>query len=257
MKPDIDQIISFTLCGKFAHFRKFYTNSSSLSYMIPPRTVVIGILASVLKIPRDEYYELFDEAKCKISVSVFPGITIRKQTQSMNYLHTKYFNLITKRNTKGVAQHSQCTLELLMSPEDDNIKYCIYIGHFSDNATFRELERHFADNDFGYGIYLGQRQFRGFIEDFHVITDFKQLTDSEYLDTICTEENWMDFQTDDNLRIISEQMPIHFRKAVGKKQVGREPSMVRRVYFESSGKRIKGSFKKCYLLENDRYISFY
>lgn len=257
MKSDIDRIISFTLCGKFAHFRKFYTNSSSLSYMIPPRTVVIGLLASILRIKRDEYYELFNEDESKISVSVFPGITIRKQTQSMNYLHTKYFELIGKRNSKGIARHSQCKLELLMSPKDDDIKYCIYVGYHSYNYTYRELEQHFANNDFGYGIYLGQRQFRGSIEDFRIITDFKQLPDSEYLDTICTEENLMDFQTDGDVRIISEQMPVHFRKAFDNKQVGREPSMVKRVYFESSGKRLNGNFRNCYLLDCDRYISFY
>lgn len=257
MKDDIDRIISFKLCGKFAHFRKFYTNSSSLSYLVPPRTVVIGLLASILKIPRDEYYEIFSEEKCKISVSVSPGIKIRKQTQSMNYLHTKYFNLIAKGNPKGIAQHSQCKLELLMSPEDGNIEYCIYVGYHSDNDTFIRLEQHLAKNDLGYGLYLGQRQFRCFIEDFRIITDLIFMSESEYLDSICIEDNWEDFVPNGDIRIISEQMPIHFIKATGKKQIGREPTTVRRVYFESSGKRLKGLYKNCYLLEGDRYISFY
>ncbi|MBU0711191.1 CRISPR-associated protein Cas5 [bacterium] len=253
----MDRIIFFKLCGKFAHFRKFYTNSSSLSYLVPPRTVVIGLLASILKIPRDEYYEIFSEDRCKISVSVSPGIEIRKQTQSMNYFHTKYFDLIAKGNPKGLAQHSQCKLELLMASENGYIEYCIYIGYCSDNDTLLNLEQHLAESDFGYGLYMGQRQFRGFIGDFRIITDFKFLPESEYLDSICVEENWTDFTTDGDIRIISEQMPIHFKKVVGKKQTGREPTMVKRVYFESSGKRLKGAFKNCYLLEGDRYISFY
>ena len=257
MKPDIDRIISFKLCGKFAHFRKFYTNSSSLSYLVPPRTVVIGLLASILKIPRDEYYEIFTEEKCKISVSVSFGIKIRKQTQSVNYLHTEYFKLITTRESGKKPQHSQCKLELLMAPEDGNIEYWIYVGYHSDNDMFTKLEQHLATNDFGYGLYLGQRQFRGFIEDFRIITDFEFLTESEYLDSICVEKNWKNFATDGDIRIISEQMPIHFRKAIGKKQTGREPTMVNKVYFESSGKRLKGVFKNCYLLEGNRYISFY
>ena len=258
MKSDIDRIISFKLCGKFAHFRKFYTNSSSLSYLVPPRTVVIGLLASVLKVPRDEYYDIFSEEKCKISVSISPCIEIRKQTQSMNYLHSKYFELIAKGNPKGVVQHSQCKLELLMAPEDGNIEYCIYIGYQSGNETFKKLEQNLAKNDFGYGLYLGQRQFRCFIENFQVITDFTFVTESEYLDSICAEDNWVDFIPDEETRIISEQMPIHFRKAIGKRQTGREPTTVKKVYFEGSGKRLKGVFKNCYLLgDENKYISFY
>jgi len=257
MKSDIDRIISFKLCGKFAHFRKFYTNASSLSYLIPPRTALIGLLASVLKIPRDEYYEIFSPEKCRVSVSVSPGIEIRKQTQSMNYLHTKYFELISTRDMGKKPKHSQCKLELLMSPENGNIEYCVYIGYNSENGIFKNLELSLAKNDLGYGLYFGQRQFRCFIEDLRIITDFVFVPESEYLDSICSEDNWKDVVPDINMRIISEQMPIHFKKIAGKKLTGREPTIVRRIYFESCGKRLKGVFTNCYLLEGDKYISFY
>ncbi|KPA09783.1 CRISPR-associated protein Cas5 domain protein, partial [Candidatus Magnetomorum sp. HK-1] len=44
MPVSILKILSFRLNGRFAHFRKFYTNSSSLSYFVPPRTAIIGML---------------------------------------------------------------------------------------------------------------------------------------------------------------------------------------------------------------------
>ena len=40
--------VIFDIEGKFAHFRKIYTNSSSLSYLVPPRTTVQGIIAAML-----------------------------------------------------------------------------------------------------------------------------------------------------------------------------------------------------------------
>ena len=90
MNHPIEKIIMFKLSGKFAHFRKFYTNASSLSYLIPPRTVIIGLIASILKIPRDEYYDIFNEDNLKVSVCIPKNLEIRKQTQSLNYLHNKY-----------------------------------------------------------------------------------------------------------------------------------------------------------------------
>lgn len=49
------QVVRFTLRGKFAHFRRFYTNSSSLTYPIPPPTVIRGIVGAALGLSRSEY----------------------------------------------------------------------------------------------------------------------------------------------------------------------------------------------------------
>jgi CRISPR-associated protein Cas5h len=49
------QVVRFTLRGKFAHFRRFYTNSSSLTYPIPPPTVIRGIVGAALGLSRAEY----------------------------------------------------------------------------------------------------------------------------------------------------------------------------------------------------------
>ncbi|NLA44693.1 MAG: CRISPR-associated protein Cas5, partial [Candidatus Cloacimonetes bacterium] len=65
-----DQVLELKLSGKFAHFRKFYTNASSLTYMLPPRTTVCGLLASMLQIPRDNYYDLMSSDKLGIAVSL-------------------------------------------------------------------------------------------------------------------------------------------------------------------------------------------
>ena len=96
MNRNILKILKFRIYGKFAHFKKFYTNSSSLSYLVPPRTVITGMLASVMEYARDSYYQLFSPEKIKISVAVSTGTDITKQMQSMNYLHFKYHNLLSK-----------------------------------------------------------------------------------------------------------------------------------------------------------------
>ncbi len=136
MPGNIKKIIGFQLSGKFAHFRKFYTNSSSLSYSLPPRTVICGMLASILKISRDEYYDLFSPENMKISVVIDEDTKLRKITQSINYLHDKYFNLLIGK--AGKVQHSQCKFELLTAKK--KLKYRIFIGIIKDQPEFIELE---------------------------------------------------------------------------------------------------------------------
>ena len=49
-------LLVFDISGKFAHFRKYYTNSSSLTYLVPPRTSIYGLIAGILGLERDSYY---------------------------------------------------------------------------------------------------------------------------------------------------------------------------------------------------------
>lgn len=255
MGNKINKIISFKISGKFAHFRKFYTNASSLSYLIPPRTTLSGMLASILKIPRDEYYERFNQEKIKISVSIPKGLKLRSQTQSMNYLHKKYYDLIAKGTESGKIQHSQCKLELLMYPVDEKIEYIVYVGGNSENDDLKRLENKIKQNQLGYGCYLGQRQFKADVEFLSSFDsdEIEFLGRSDFLDSIINERNLEDYELDSEINLISEQMPIHFKKA---KTQGREPINIGKIYFEKEGRRLKGRFLNCYKIEN-KYISFY
>jgi CRISPR-associated protein Cas5h len=256
MNSTIDKILMFKLSGKFAHFRKFYTNASSLSYIIPPRTVIIGILASIMKIPRDEYYDIFSEDNLKISVRIPKNLEIRKQTQSLNYLHNKFFNLISKG--KGLIQHSQCKLELLMYPLEGNIEYIIYVGSFNENPILIDFEEKLKNKDVGFGIYFGQRQFKADVEYLgsYENSEIDFLKKSEYLDSICSEENFVTCNLTKEIDLLAEQMPIHFKKVKSKSKIGREPVSVKRIFFEKRGRRIEGEFYNCYKI-NNKFISFY
>ena len=256
MNHAIDKIIKFKLSGKFAHFRKFYTNASSLSYLIPPRTVIIGLIASILKIPRDEYYDVFDEESLKVSVCIPKNLEIRKQTQSLNYLHNKYFNLIAKGN--GTMQHSQCKLELLMFSIDRNIEYIVYLGFNHHNKIINKLEEKLIKKDFGFGVYFGQRQFKADIEFENTFEDYEFVfyEKSQFLDSACSEENFISCDFSSEIDILTEQMPVHFKQIRSRNKTGREPITVKKVFFEKKGRRITGEFRNCYFVD-DKYISFY
>ncbi|MDP8219901.1 MAG: CRISPR-associated protein Cas5 [Candidatus Stygibacter frigidus] len=256
MDNRIERIISFKLSGKFGHYSKFYTNSSSLSYLIPPRTAIIGMLASILKIPRDEYYDKMSEENLSISVQIPQGLVIRKQTHSLNNLHSKYYKLIT--TGKGKFQHSQCKIELLMGPPGGMIEYNIYIGSKSESDVMCELEKALLDGNCGYGIYLGQRQFKAEISDVRLYgqKEIEYLEISDRVDTMCLKENISEMDLTSNIQLLTDQIPIDFRKIETRGLVGREPITVKDVIFEKTGQRLRGEFKNCYKI-GDSIVSFY
>jgi len=254
---NINKIIELKVSGKFAHFRKFYTNSSSLSYLIPPRTAIIGMFASILERERDTYYEEFESIY--VSLSIPEGWFIRKQTHSINNLHNAYYRLLVNGN--GKIQHSQNKLELLLFPVlKKKIVYNIYIGirNDSDDKIVKEIVSKVKDGNLGYGAYLGQRQFKAFIELVNVYegTKIKFLDSYHTLHSICSEENFVKFELEEGISIIRELMPHDFKTIENKNEKSREPVSVRYVYFEKTGKPLKGEFKNCYQI-GENVISFY
>lgn len=48
------ELLNFRLSGRFAHFLRAEASASALSYPVPPRTVILGILGAVLGLPKDK-----------------------------------------------------------------------------------------------------------------------------------------------------------------------------------------------------------
>jgi len=61
------QLINFRLRGRFAHFLRAEASASALSYPIPPRTVILGILGAILGISKDEPQRVLEPAKVVIT----------------------------------------------------------------------------------------------------------------------------------------------------------------------------------------------
>jgi CRISPR-associated protein Cas5h len=258
MNRNILKILKFNIYGKFAHFRKFYTNSSSLSYLVPPRTVITGMLASIMEYERDSYYDLFSPEKIKISVAISPGTAIKKQMQSMNYMHFKYHNFLSKGTgeIKKLNMHSQCKLELLMARKG-RIGYTIYVSAIIEDSVkfIDEIEKRLLEGNLGYGVYLGQRQFIARVDNVQSYEVNKNhfMESSDHIDSICLEENISSIASDSNdVHMVIDQMPVQMIS----KQQGRELQIVKRVLFEQSGKKISGLFKNCYKV-GEKIISFY
>lgn len=123
------KIFSFYLKGKMAHFRKYYSNSTALSYYVPPRTTVAGIIAGLIGYERDTYYEDFSLDKCDIAIAVCSPL--KKTMQKLNYLMIK-----GKNDFNGSQEnHSQTNLEFIVPQNirDGCLSYQVWVHHKDDS----------------------------------------------------------------------------------------------------------------------------
>lgn len=81
-----DRCLSLTISGPWGHFRRVEGNVVKQTYHVIPRTTVAGLLAAVLGIGRDEYYDLFGPERSWVAIE--PVSELRTVNMPMNTLST-------------------------------------------------------------------------------------------------------------------------------------------------------------------------
>lgn len=146
----------FDLVGPFAHFRKYYTNSSSLSYAFPPRTVLMGTVAAILGWERDSYYEKLGPNEARFAVVI--KVPVRRLIQTVNYIRTKEEDLNRLRKLEAM-KGTQVPLELLLpGGTASSLCFRVYFAHRDESVT-RELKERLAAGRSHYPLYLGLTEF--------------------------------------------------------------------------------------------------
>ncbi|TDT51934.1 type I-B CRISPR-associated protein Cas5b [Fonticella tunisiensis] len=148
-------VLVFDLKGKFAHFRKFYTNSSSMSYLFPPRTTLMGVVASILGIERDSYYDLLSSENLYITARVM--FKPRRIMQTLNYMKVENPNGVF-----AVKDHTQVPFEIIAA-QDNNVVYRVYLRHRCKDI-YEEIKHRVCCGKCEYPIYLGAAPFSANIE---------------------------------------------------------------------------------------------
>lgn len=135
------EVISIDISGKFAHFRKFYVNNTALSYSIPPRTTIMGMLASIQGKDRDSYYNEMASDKIRIGVRIL--CPIKKSFHRVNLLSIKNVN-----DFRGKSGRTQVPFEVVsgLNPKTDFVKYRIYISCYEEGKSqFEALKKYFKN----------------------------------------------------------------------------------------------------------------
>lgn len=194
------EILIFDISSEYGHFRKYNTTTSPLTYSIPTRTAIAGILGAILGMEReirDGVYpegaipvqEFFSKQNADIGVQILNPI--KKENIGFNLINTKIsFYDLTK------SGRTQIEFELLK-----DARYRIYLS-MKDILKFDELTERIKTKRFHFSPYLGLAQFTATI-------DFVERTTGKVKESV---NNYIEIITAINMSILIGENPILFEK---------------------------------------------
>lgn len=115
------KLINFRLSGRFAHFLRADAGASAISYPVPPRTVIMGIIGAVIGLEKDQPQILLEPMHVAISgripISHWHKAKLRKDPpESLNYVIKKSQKI--EKSTKP-EKATLITQEWLFNPSFD------------------------------------------------------------------------------------------------------------------------------------------
>lgn len=158
------KVLQVKISGKLAHFRKVFSNSTSLSYYFPPRTTITGILAAAMGLDRDSYYERFAPGALEVGVEALTPL--RKLTFAETYLDTDEVNL---RKLRGLVNRVPITREYVTPLSGEFLTYAFYF--YPANDEYRK-----AFSVPVYPISLGPANMLSWVEELNEI-ECKEIED--------------------------------------------------------------------------------
>lgn len=143
------KVLVFDISSDYAHFRQPYSTTSSLTYAIPPRTAVFGILGAILGIEsggfgKSEHFSKLESSSVKTGVQIMKPI--EKVRFNMNYSYTK-----SDAVTKNIL-HIQVPVEMVKEPI-----YRFYVT--GDADILDKLEKFVSNKECYYTPCLGITEF--------------------------------------------------------------------------------------------------
>lgn len=132
--------------SRSAHFRNHFYNSSLVSYPYPTRTMVFGLIASILGYNHDTYHLAFSESKIGVCIK---SEDLYKDTVVVNH-----------REPTQMARATQVYIEYVKSLKG-KVRYRLYYEGESEKEIISSLK-----NYNGYHLYLGVTECLASINDF-------------------------------------------------------------------------------------------
>lgn len=243
------EILSFDISGKFAHFRKYYANNTAMSYSMPPRTTVMGMLAAILGLSRDSYYEELSSEKIRLGIRVVKPI--KKSFHRVNLLKVE-----SHSDFRGKKGRVQIPTELVSGIDirRDSIIYRIYVAYFPEGKeVFENLRLSLEKRQQIYNLTLGSANYSASLSNFKIHdTEEKEATKEDLIfDSAVLTDSVSGLNNTPETKILLEEemLPADF---VG--DFDRELSKLQRVLFTTDGNALPVEFtgKYCILKEREK-----
>jgi CRISPR-associated protein Cas5h len=236
------EVISFDISGKIAHFRKYYANNTALSFNIPPRTTIMGMLAAICGLPKDSYYELFSSRNIDIGIALHTRT--KKTIHRLNLLSIKGLN-----DFRGSKGHVQTPFEIVTGEDlkDSTITYRIFLRPLEiPEEEYKRLKELLQTKGNNFALTLGGASFNASLSKYqeYEATERKTLPCFEYLDSAINSDDVenIELETDKGGRVSiveEELMPADFVA-----NYNRELQKMNRMLFSVSASQLKVRLKE-------------
>lgn len=226
----------FDIKGDYGHFRKFYTTSSPLTFSIPPRTTVCGIIGALIGLDKEEYLKYFKKTDAKIAIQILNPVN--KSRVSYNLIDTK-----TAKMYSQIKNRTQVTFELVKNPG-----FRIYFSH-ENNDVYQKVKKFLEEGKNYYTLSMGLSEF---------IAEFEYKGEMEVNEI--TNEDFVDIDTvvkyNENLKIEFESNKEYFKDTMqNEMDENRVVTEYAKVLLERTGRPIK-CITNYYLGSGDEKIVF-
>ncbi|MCX7910911.1 MAG: type I-B CRISPR-associated protein Cas5b [Endomicrobia bacterium] len=233
------KFLIFDIWGDFAHFKKYYTTSSPLTFSIPPRTTLIGLVSAILGIKKEDYFEVMKKDKAYIALRILNPI--KKTRIGINLIDTKVGWIPVRKSTS--TGRTQIKLELLKDP-----KYRIYFYH-KENDVYETFKKFLQQHKSVYTPYLGISEF---------ICDFNFIEETDATSNIIVED-FVEVSSViplDEIIMLGLKEGKYFKEKIPTEiETDRVVSEYREVIYEADGKKIKCKIKNGIKLSNGEIIT--
>jgi len=234
--------VVFDIWGDYAHFRKYYTTSSPLTFSIPPRTALIGLIGAILGLEKDEYLAQMTKDKCDVAIRILTPV--KKVRMGQNLLNTKdgYWTPIAR---SGHEPRTQLQFEYLKDP-----KFRVYFG-CKDSVIKENLLAKLSKHKSIYTPSLGLSEL---LANFSFIEESKVneiLIDTDFLEI----KTILPIDIINNLEIIQPGRKFFKERIPTEMLPGRVVTEYREVIYEAEGQPIKAKLRSALVLENNDVIT--
>lgn len=159
-------VLSFKYFGKYGHFRKPYSNVSSLSYPFPPRTAIAGLLGAILGVPKGEIAEHFNEQNSKVAVEIKSAIKTTTHVTNFRQDSSGGIEYSLKRTKKNAGKKLKKIPEWNMATQIpmELLRYPSYILYINLKDNMQELVSRIKAERYVYTPCMGLSEFLAELE---------------------------------------------------------------------------------------------
>jgi len=139
-------IIGFDFQADYGHFSHPATIYSSLTYPVPPKTAIIGVLAAIAGIGDIASYRFLNDIRYSVVIKKLDG----KKNFSFNGVKDALPSIKMNEGFQRIRQRKQFYRELLIAPE-----YRVYVDFSACREDVTNIMENIKNHRAMYPVYMG------------------------------------------------------------------------------------------------------